>query len=373
MIDNVTYKKLGEVADTFRGLTYSKGDEVPFSSKGVLRSNNIDLATHALNFEEIKYLREDFKIPEDRKLKKNSIFICMSNGSMQHLGKVAFVDEKYDYAFGGFMGLIVPHTTINPKYVYYCLTAPQFLNQILKNGRGANINNLTFSAIEDYTIPVPSLEDQQRIVRELDAIHAILAAKNTQLRELDNLAQAVFYDMFGDPITNEKGWDVKKIGDVCKLKAGKGIKAAELQEFSPNLYPCYGGNGIRGYIDRYSHEEDCPIIGRQGALCGNVNYAVAPFYATEHAVVAQPMIQMNNLWLYYQLKNMNLERLAHGMAQPGLSVQDITPLEFPLPPLDLQQAFASKITAIEQQKTLIRASIAETETLLAARMQHYFD
>lgn len=114
------YKKLGEVATFHRGLTYSKEDEAPLSSKCVLRSNNIDLETGTLNLSELKYLREDFDIPQDKLLKSDSIFICMSNGSKQHVGKVAYIKEDSNYAFGGFMGLIIPlKTSIFPKFLYY--------------------------------------------------------------------------------------------------------------------------------------------------------------------------------------------------------------------------------------------------------------
>ena len=180
-------KKLGEVADTFRGLTYSKKDEVIISSKGVLRSNNIDLSSHELNFDEIKYLREDFVVPEDKKVKKDSIFICMSNGSMQHLGKVAYVDKDYGFAFGGFMGLIVPHKTICSKYFYYNLLSPVFLSCILKNGKGANINNLKFTDIEQFQIPLPPLSLQQSFAAKIEAIEA----QKTAIRQSINETKAL--------------------------------------------------------------------------------------------------------------------------------------------------------------------------------------
>lgn len=111
-------KKLGEVVTFQRGLTYSKNDEVELSCNGVLRSNNIDLDTMSLVFDELKYVREDLVITPDKKLSKGSILICMSNGSKQHLGKVAFIDKDYDYAFGGFMGLIKPNDDICAKYIH---------------------------------------------------------------------------------------------------------------------------------------------------------------------------------------------------------------------------------------------------------------
>ena len=89
-------KKLGEVVTFQRGLTYSKDDEVDFSSNCVLRSNNIELESMSILLDELKYIREDFIVGEDKKVKKDTILICMSNGSKQHLGKVAFIDKDYN-------------------------------------------------------------------------------------------------------------------------------------------------------------------------------------------------------------------------------------------------------------------------------------
>ena len=118
-MNNAHIISIGSLASFSRGLTYSGSDEVDYSSNVVLRSNNIDLATNTLNFDELKYISDAINIPEDKKLQRNSIFMCMSNGSKQHLGKVAFIDRDYPYAFGGFMGLIKPkEDIIIPKLLY---------------------------------------------------------------------------------------------------------------------------------------------------------------------------------------------------------------------------------------------------------------
>lgn len=236
-----------------------------------------------------------------------------------------------------------------------------------------NQSSFAISDLKNFKVPIPSLSEQQSIVAELDKINELISLKKAQLSDLDNLAQSIFYDMFGDPIENEKGWEVKKLGEACSLKAGKSIKASDLVEKKDNIFPCYGGNGIRGYIDRFSHEMDLPIIGRQGALCGNVNFAKGPFYATEHAVVVTPVVNLDVVWLYYILKGLRLENYAHGVAQPGISVGDLNPIPLPIPPLSLQQDFAKRIELIEQQKAQISSTVKDLETLLASRMQYWFD
>lgn len=154
--------KLGLIASFQRGLTYNKGDEVSSSSKVVLRSNNIDLETHSLDLTELKYLREDFVIPEDRKVKKDSIFICMSNGSKQHVGKVAFIDKDMDYAFGGFMGLIIPCSLVSAKYVFYACNSSLYRTFLSQVGNGIGITNLRFSDLQNFEFPLPSIDEQHR-------------------------------------------------------------------------------------------------------------------------------------------------------------------------------------------------------------------
>ena len=371
-----TYKKLGEIAETYRGLTYSKADEAVSSSKGVLRSNNIDLVTHQLNFDEIKYLREDFVVPEEKKVKKNSIFICMSNGSMQHLGKVAYVDKDYDFAFGGFMGLIVPKEDICSKYVYYALLSPNFITEILKNGKGANINNLRFTDVEQYSLPIPPISIQESIVRELDAIHGILEKKQEQLHELDHLAQAIFYDMFGDPITNEKGWEVKKLGEVCE-NCDYMRKPITASDRIPGDIPYYGASGIVDYVRDYIFDGDYLLVSEDGAnlLARSTPIAFSisgKNWVNNHAHVLKFEESSTQLYVQTLINLVDISDIVTGAVQPKLNQAQLNKFSLPLPPLSLQQSFAAKIEAIEAQKTAIRQSIREVEALLAERMDYYF-
>ncbi|MCR5568920.1 MAG: restriction endonuclease subunit S [Paludibacteraceae bacterium] len=169
-------KKIGDVCTFDRGLTYSKADEVATSCNGVLRSNNIDLVSNTLCLDEIKYIKESIEIPESKKAKKGSILICMANGSKSHLGKVAIIDIDQEFAFGGFMGLITPTEAILSKYLYYSLITPQYKKLIASLSDGANINNLKFRDIQNFEIPVPSLPEQERIVKKLDEAFAKIDA-----------------------------------------------------------------------------------------------------------------------------------------------------------------------------------------------------
>ena len=195
-----TYKKLGELASFARGLTYSKNDEVEHSNNIVLRSNNIDLIAGKLDFSELKYLKEDFVIPDDKRLRKGSLFICMSNGSKAHLGKVAYVDKDYSYAFGGFMGQISPNNEINGLYLHYALSSPFYKEYIKSLSEGANINNLKFKDLSEFPIKYPPLSEQQSIVETLDSLKSkvdkLQENYNKISQECDALKQAILRKVF---------------------------------------------------------------------------------------------------------------------------------------------------------------------------------
>ena len=360
-----TYKKLGEVGNVITGSTPSTKDEENYNSNDVcfIKPSDIPKEGVGLLFDsEFHITNKAFS--NSRKLPKGSVLTtCIGI-----IGKVGILE--IDATCNQQINAIIPNSNILSTFLAYTILSQRHHLESIANAPVVPIiNKKEFS---NTVIPVPPIAEQERIVAELDLLQGIIEKKKEQIKAYDQLAQSIFYTMFGDPIDNPKGWETKKLGEVCSLKAGKAIKAAELKEKQDNLYPCYGGNGIRGFIDKVSHKEDFPIIGRQGALCGNVNFARGPFYATEHAVVVTPLIEMNMIWLFYELKCSNLEQYAHGVAQPGIAVNDLNPIHFPLPPLSLQQEFAEKIEAIERQKALVQQSIDETQTMFDYTMDKYF-
>lgn len=371
MKESWEYKKLGAVADFYRGLTYKREDEVDSSDNCVLRSNNIDLDSMSLNFDELKYIRPDFVIPEDKKLKANSVFVCMSNGSKQHVGKVAYVNEDMNYAFGGFMGLIVPKPQAMGKYIYYVCRSSFYRHFLEQIGNGIGIMNLRFTDLNEFSIPFPTLSEQQHIVEELDLLSSIIEKKKAQLNELDNLAQSLFYEMFGDPITNEKGWEVKKFRDVYKLKSGDGLSA---KQFEDGPYPVYGGNGISGFHKTYNMDGDYIIVGRVGVYCGNVRNVNGKFWLTDNAFqLFYDCDRQIPVFIKYMLTLLDLHQYANKAAQPVISNTTLKDVGILFPPIVLQQQFSSKIEALERQKELIKQSIKEVETLFNSRMDFYFN
>lgn len=235
-----TYKKLGEVATFARGLTYSKNDEVELSKNIVLRSNNIDLIAGKLDFSELKYLKTNFAVPDEKKLHKGSLFICMSNGSKAHLGKVAYVDKDYGYAFGGFMGQITPNDEINGLYLHYALSSPYYKEYIKSLSEGANINNLKYKDLSEFIIKYPPLSEQQRIVARLDAAFAHIDELKANAEKQLSEARALFQKALTKAMEPKEGWEEKTLGEVCDI---------------------FGRIGFRGYTTK-----DLVLSANEGAI-----------------------------------------------------------------------------------------------------------
>ena len=367
---------LGQLTTTINGLW--TGKKPPFINIAVIRNTNFSKDCR-LKMDDIAMIDVEVKQYASRKLQRGDIIIEKSGGSdKQPVGRPVLFDiSDGEYSFSNFTSTlrVNDRETILPEYLH------KFLYKFYLSGNTAamqskttGLRNLDFNAYRAIKVPVPSIEEQQRIVDELDLLTGIIDKKNAQLRDLDALAQSTFYEMFGDPNTNERGWKYKALGDACALKAGKGIKASELsEEKAAGLYPCFGGNGIRGYIAKKSHKGTYPIIGRQGALCGNVQLATGEFYATEHAVVCTPGEGLHAVFVYYALLAMNLNQYATGVAQPGLAVKTLLPIPIVIPPMELQERFAEKICNIESQIELLNVSLEQIDVLFHSRMDYYFN
>jgi restriction endonuclease S subunit len=191
--------RLGDVCQFQRGLTYKKSDEVAQSDNIVLRSNNIDLEKGTLDLSELKYIREDFFVPADKKVMPGSILMCMANGSKSHLGKVALVQDDLGYAFGGFMGLLVPEG-IDSSYLYFVLRSALFKECIRMLQDGANINNLKFADFCDFQIPLPSISVQRAIVAKLESAklkcEKLKVVAERGLRAAENLRKSILAEAF---------------------------------------------------------------------------------------------------------------------------------------------------------------------------------
>lgn len=343
-----------------------KGVEV--SEYLMLSSKNIynDLIT----YENPRFLsKESFDIENKRtQLTKGDVLLTI----VGTVGRCAVFNSDNNIVLQRSVAVIKPnHELVNSRFLMYRLIS---LSNIFESqARGVAQKGIYLKQLSEIEIIIPRLEIQQKIVEALDKSQELINKRKDQIEALDKLVKSKFIEMFGNVITNSRGWKTELLGNICDLKAGKNIKAKDIYEdYSGELYPCYGGNGLRGYVKSYSHEGNINLIGRQGALCGNVKYAKGKFYATEHAVVTQPKVDINSYWLHFVLRELDLNRLSTGAAQPGLTVGTLNAVEIPIVEMKFQNQFADFINQVDKLKFEMEKSLKELEDNFNSLMQRAF-
>jgi len=373
--------RLGDVCEFRRGLTYSKSDEVDSSNNVVLRSNNVDLEKSALVLSELKFINDAVEIPEDKKVVAGSILMCMANGSKSHLGKVAMIEQDFGYAFGGFMGLLVPTDNIFPKYLFSILISPRFKNLINSLMDGANINNLKFKDIADYQFPLPPLAEQRKIVAKLEKDLARVEAMRVQFERMATAAEDLFKATLAEEFAKVKG-DKVRLGDVCdEMSTGPYGSALHKSDYITNGIPIVNPINIcdhqivpdgktvsRETINRLSSYKlrmgDIVIARRgemgraaqvtqreEGWLCGTGSF----FLRLKDCVSSEYFVQ----WFGSPFVVALLEKNSTGATMPNLNHAILSSLEIPLPPLAVQREIVARLDAAKARSEGIAAKARE--------------
>ena len=222
-----------------------------------------------------------------------------------------------------------------PKWLGYYMNSPIYHDQVLPYVTGIKVSSISKTAISDTLIAVPPLEEQRAIVSALSEVDQLLAELKKVASKLRDFKRGCLYLMFPQedsdvPQMREPGytgpWQQRKLGNVAiEFKSGAFLRADEIEVNGE--YPVYGGNGLRGYTSTYNHDGEFALIGRQGALCGNMTYSAGKAYFTEHAVVVQADENNDTRFIYYLLDTMQLGQYSDQSAQPGLAVNKLIKLD----------------------------------------------
>ncbi|WP_324260373.1 restriction endonuclease subunit S [Altererythrobacter sp. H2] len=256
---------------------------------------------------------------------------------------------------------------LSAEFLLYILNnSADFARFALMQKKGGTRTRLYLSTLRTWTPLLPSIGEQKKIADCLSSIDALIAAEAEKLEALKDHKKGLMQHLFPAPgettprlrfpeFRDAADWHDKPLDAVCEMKAGKFVAAADISEQPKDgLHPCYGGNGLRGYTRTYTHSGQFSLIGRQGALCGNVNFVMGEFHATEHAIVTKPKAGILGDWLYHALVRLNLNDFATGQAQPGLSVDVLEKVLCPTP-------------RDEHEQQLIATCMSSADSVIAAQ------
>lgn len=378
------YKKLGEVCTIERG-----GSPRPINNYITDDPNGVNWIKIGDAVDGSKYINSTKERIRPEGMKKSRFvhkgdFILsnsMSFGKPYILGVDGCIHD-------GWLVIHDDNDTFNKDFLYYYLGSPMMYRKFENLAVGGVVNNLNSQLVRSVSVPIPALAVQERIVGELDKVREVIEKKKEQLTELERLAGSMFYEMFGDPIENEKGWEVKCMNDVAPLSEYRGEHPDKDGKYwLLNLDKVESQTGRILDIDYYGTDEiGTSVISFDTSnvlyskLRPYLNKVVIPNqigYATSELVPLKPQKDiLDRYYLAYMLRSnafvsfINIKVV--GAKMPRVSMGTFRGFMVPLPPLSLQQAFAEKVEAIEKQKELINQSIKEAQLLFDSRMEYWF-
>ena len=375
------YKKLGEVCTLISDGSHNPPKGIDHSLYRMISSQNVFDDNLQITEDNVRYITESDHLCENKrtKLQKDVVLLTI----VGTIGRSCVLKGNEGcLTLQRSVAALHPSDQIMPRYLMHCLIGNRHtLNQ---EAHGIAQKGIYLKQLSSLSIPLPPKSTQLAIVSELDKINELIRLKKEQLKDFDNLAQSLFYEMFGDPVENEKGWEVKKIKDIAKYYNGV---AHEQDVDKDGDFVLINAKFIssEGQIKKYSSIQRFPLLkndivmvlsdlpnGKSLAKCFlidednkyTLNQRICCFRGFEgSSVYLKNIINRNPYLLSFD----------NGKGQTNLRKGDVEKISIPLPPLSLQRLFAQRIEQIEREKSEVQKSIQDLETLLASRMQYWFE
>lgn len=386
---NWTYKKIGEIGTLLRG-------------KGIQKTDFIENGQPCIHYGQIHTV---FDVSTDRHLSTISsdlykksilastgdVLLTLTSEDVEGSCKSTAWLGNYDVAVSS-DAAILKHS-LNPKFFVYYTRSNSFYAEKSKYARGFKVTHIKTSDIAEIPIPVPSQEEQSAIVSEFDRINELITLKKKQLIDLDLLSKSIFYDMFGDPLINDKKWETKKYGDCFTIGSGGTPSKSNSLYWDNGNIPWIGSNMCQNCVITETDGKYITIEGLNNSSAkilepGTVLVALVGATIGKVALLKTSTSTNQNIafikanesksfcpeYVFYHLINQHDEFMMIGNGDFKMASQAfIKSLSIMAPPISLQQSFANCISSIEQLKQEITSSITDLETLFASRMQYWFD
>ena len=378
-------KRLKDVAFVFAGQSApQKQEDYSLTGTPFIKAGNLSELISGKNEDSILKVT-DFAVEKYGLKKYKSGSVLFAKSGMSCLKGYVYVTKNDCYVVSH-LAIVQPKEDVNSYYLKYHFMyhKPYLL------AKDTAYPSISIADILNYKIILPKIEKQEQIASELDMITEMISKYDEQLKELDKLSQSIFYEMFGDPVENEKGWEVKKIVEIADATIGLTYKPENVAD--NGVIVLRSGNIKNSALDftdilrvetnipshKYVKDGDILMCTRNGslrhvgkvAIIKNLNEQMT--YGAFMTVIRSEM----NPYLYGYFNTPAFrDSLIHGKTTTinQITVKMLNETSLPIPPLPLQQSFARKIEAIEAMKSKVREAKKEAETLLAARMQYWFE
>lgn len=382
------YKKLGQVCTSDLGKTLNKskdrGELHPYLCSINILWDKIDLST-------LKQACFEAGEQEKYTVRKGDLLVCEGGDT----GRSAIWDRDETILYQNALHRLRFHNSVFPRFVLFYLMYLKDIGEIdNKYSKGVTIKHLVKKALLSIPLPLPPKPTQLSIVSELDKLNELIRIKKEQLKDYDALAQSIFYETFGDPVVNDKKWEMEMLGEVCVIERGGSPRpiSAYITESEEGLNWIKIGDTIDGCMYIYSTKEKIKEEGlnktryvHEGDLILSNSMSFGHPYILKTSgcihdgwlVIRDKKEVFNTIYLYYTLASKSMyyqfERMAVGGVVNNLNSKMVSKVHVTIPPLSLQNTFAYKIEQIERQKASVQKTISDLETLLASRMQYWFD
>ena len=277
--------------------------------------------------------------------------------------------------------IVRPNAVTSTRFLLQYLSSQAYFDAVNTCLAGGTRQRISRGNLAQFNVPIPSSKiEQEKIGEVLEKLDTLITLHQRKYEKLVNIKKSMLDKMFPQngasvPEIRFKGftdpWEQRKLGDLCvEFRSGEFISASDITETGE--YPVFGGNGLRGFTDRFNHDGEYTLIGRQGALCGNVNFAVGKSYFTEHAIAVRADKKNQTRFLYYLFSTMDLGQYSGQSAQPGLAVGNLVELKSTLPDKQEQEKISGVLTALDTLITLHQRKLEKLQNIKKSCLEKMF-
>lgn len=332
----------------------------------------LPLLNGAADFDKKSISPSQYTSEPTKSCRKGDILLCIR----ATIGNARFADKEYCLG-RGVSAIRIKESTVLPRYILFLLEKKVI--DLASRAEGSTIKGLRKEDLENLEFDLPPLPIQKRIVSILERAEKLKEKRQKANEETKQIIQSIFYEMFGDPVKNEKGWEMHSIMEVTNSFDNRRVplKQSDREKISGN-YPYYGASGIIDYVDDYIFDFEAVLIGEDGANLISRSTPIAflasgKYWVNNHAHVLTANELTNNQFLIHFFNSIDLKPFISGSAQPKLTANLLNKILIPVPPIELQNEFAEQVKMIELLRKNQKQSTEQIDTLFDALMQKAFN